>query len=119
MKFFEAANRLACEVLSLKRYKKMHIALAVFVGIFLAPFYIGFFFAVGFLYLFSILFALLQAPLSYLHGVVREEGDRVKTATQFIIYFVSWPLLFFLYVMYAMLTVFIYVAYCISMGVGY
>ena len=119
MKFFETANRLAKEVFSLKRYAKMPKALAVFVGIFLAPFFVGFIFALGALFIASILFAIMQAPLDYLHRVLREEGDRVKTATQVVVYFFSWPFVFFLYIWYALLTLFIYIAYFVSVCFGY
>ena len=119
MKFFNLTTRLAREVFSLKRYKKMNKVLAVFLGIFLAPFFVGFIFAIGMLYLASIFFAIISAPLSYLHGVVREEGERVKTATQVVIYLISWPLIFFLYFWYAFLTLWIYIFYFLSVCDGY
>ncbi len=119
MKFFNLATRLAREVFALKRYKKMSTVLAVFLGIFLAPFFLGFLLSIGLLYLTSIFFAIVSAPLTYLHGVLREEGERVKTATQVVVYLFSWPFIFFLYIWYAVLTLWIYIFYLASVTNGY
>ena len=119
MRYFDSAFRLAKEIVALKRYKKMHLALAIVTGVVLLPLFLCFFVGIGLLFVTSILFTIIQAPLTYLHNIVREEGEKVKHATQFIIYFISWPVIFLLYFFYASLTLFIHILYILSMGLGY
>ena len=119
MRFFNSAFRLAKEIVSLKRYKKMHLALAIVTGGVLFPFFVCFFVGIGLLFVLSILFSIIQAPLTYIHNVLREEGEKVKHATQFIIYFISWPVVFVLYCFYASLTLLIHILYILSTALGY
>ena len=119
MHFFEQSKRLAGEFLKFKKYKNMAPVLAVFVGIFLIPFALFFFLGLGMLFLSCMLFYLLESPLNYLHGVVKTEGKETHPATCFIIYFISWPLIFLLYVSYAFLTFFIHAFYLGTTIAGY
>lgn len=119
MHFFERSKRLGQEFLKFKKYKHMHPAIAVFVGLFLFPFAVSFFASLGILFLLSILFTIVEGPLNYLHKVVKDEGKEMNKATEVVIYFFSWPLLFFFYVLYALLTLLIFIAYFNTVCVGY
>lgn len=102
MKFFEQVQRLGKEFFDFKKYKLLHPALAVFVGLFVSPFAVLFILALGFCFLLSFFFAFIEEPIDYLHRILRGEGEVVKTPTQFIVYFFSWPFLFFLYAFFAL-----------------
>ena len=119
MNFFERAKRLAREVLSFKNYKKMHPALAVFTGIFLIPFAAAFFIELGSLFVLCIIFTLVQAPINYLHGIVKNEAKEVNPVAHVFIYAISWPLLFILYALFALISLFIYFQYFWTQLVGY
>ena len=52
-----------------------------------------------------------SAPLEYLHQLVKKEGQEVKHATQFAIYWIAFPFIFVLYVFQAMAAVMFYFAW--------
>ena len=58
-------------------------------------------------------FKMLFSPLDALHGVLHKEGQEVKHATQFIIYFFSWSFIFLLYVLLALMRLFLCILYAI------
>jgi len=117
--YFFKIKLLAHEAYSFKKYKHMDPALAVFMFILTLPIFI--FFSVNLLGLFvlGIFFNLLQTPIKYIHGIVREEGQVVKHATQFIIYFISWPLIFLLYLLISLTTFLLFVSYLVTSFAGY
>lgn len=119
MLFFDRTLRLVREFLLFKKFKQLHPALAVFVGIFLIPFALLFFVYLGMTFLASILFALFEAPIKYLHGILRDEVKESKTAVQVIVYYFSWPILFVFYVFYALFTLFVFFSYLDTVLVGY
>ena len=119
MLFFERTKRLVGEFLLFKRYKQMHPAIAIFVGIFLIPFALFFFIYAGFTFLASILFALFESPIKYLHNILREEVKERHIAVQVIVYWFSWPLLFILYVFYAFFTLMVFFCYLGTVMFGY
>lgn len=119
MLFFERTKRLVQEFLLFKKYKQIHPALAVFTGIFLIPFALLFFIQLGFTFLASILFTLFEAPIKYLHGILKDEVKESKTAVQVIVYYFSWPVLFAFYVFYALFTLMVFFNYLETVLVGY
>ena len=119
MLFFERTKKLVGEFLLFKKYKQMHPAIAVFVGIFLIPFALFFFIFAGFTFLSAIMFALFESPIKYLHNIIHEEVKDSKTAIQVIVYYFSWPLLFIFYVFYAFFTLLVFFYYLGTMMVGY
>lgn len=50
----------------------------------------------------------LSSPLEYLHQIVKNEGQEVRHATQFIIYWIAFPFIFLLYIIQAFFTVVFY-----------
>lgn len=109
--FLKKMVTLLKEAFTFKKYKAMHPVLAVFTGIFMLPFVIASFVLTAILAVLCFLFTVFSTPIKYLHEIVTCEGKGVQHATQFIIYFISWPLVFFLYAMVAVLLLFIIPAY--------
>lgn len=62
------------------------------------------FVAVGF-YVTVFFYKALTAPVEYLHKIVKTEGQEVKHATQFLVYWIGFPFVFFLYSLSAFLTI--------------
>lgn len=85
------------EAFALKKYKAMHPALAIFVGIFMLPFFLFSVMMGVSLIISAFAFKVVKMPIDFLHGLVHSEGQQVKHATQFVIYWLSWPLIFTLY----------------------
>lgn len=85
------------EAFKFKKYRAMNPALAVFTGIFMLPLVAISFLITAILALLCFAFAVLSAPVKYLHGIVNNEGKEVKHATQAIVYLISWPMVFALY----------------------
>lgn len=119
MNIFDNFKRLNREFFKFKKYKRMHPALAVFAGIALIPFAVLYFVLLGLLFVEVIFFTLIEAPIRALHKIVRDEGKEVKHATQAVVYFLSWGILFFFYVIYAFISFFIFVGYFFLQLFGY
>ena len=117
--FFDKMVTLLKEAFKFKKYKAMPAALAVFAGLLMLPLVVLSFLVTAVLSVVIFLFNVLMAPVKYLHSVVKNEGKEVMHATQFIIYFISWPftfsmyallyfLLFLIYPLYALLSIMTY-----------
>lgn len=119
--YMKGTSSLLKEAFKLKKYKAMPSALAVLTAIFMSPWILGTFFLAVANYVLGFFFKTMTAPIDYLHSLANKEGKEVKHATQFIIYCISWPLIFFLYasvaatvflltITYALLSCFCYIA---------
>ena len=98
MDYMKGTTDLLKEVLKLKKYKAMSPVLAVLTAVFMLPWIlIAALFTVA-AYMLGFIFKIMLSPIDYLHTLVNKEGGEVRHATQFIVYFISWPLIFFLYV---------------------
>ena len=117
--YFEKTCLLVKEVFSVKMYKKMNWFMATIIGLMLSPFLIMFIGLALSLYGFSIAFGIFESPIKYLHSIVNNEGREIKTPTQFIIYLISWPTIFTLYVMISFLTIIINIDYVFAVIAGY
>ena len=95
--YLGAALILLKEAFSFKKYKAMHPVLAVFTGIFMIPFVLSSMISALVLILTAFFFKVNKLPIDFLHGMLKSEGKDVHPATQFIIYFFSWPVIFALY----------------------
>lgn len=111
--FFERMVALLKEAFRFKKYKAMPAALAVFAGLLMLPLVIFSFLVTAALSVSIFLFTVLISPVRYLHSIVSYEGKDVKHATQFIIYFISWPFLFTVYAMLYALLLLIYPLYAL------
>ena len=117
--FLQQMATLLKEAFKFKKYKAMHPALAVFTGILMIPFVLLSFLATAALALMSFFFAVLATPVKYLHQIVTDEGKGVQHATQTVIYLISWPLVFLLYVLMSVLLLFIFPTYALLSCVTY
>lgn len=99
------------EAFKFKKYKAMSPALAVFTGILMIPVVLISFVMVAILSVLSFAFAVCYMPIKYLHHTVNTEGQNVKHATQAVIYLISWPIVFFFYVLMSLLVLLIFPAY--------
>ena len=102
--FMSRASAVLCEAFKLKKYKAMPLVLAIIVGIFMLPIAIAGLVCAGVLYVSGYLFSVVSLPIQRLHKLLRDEGQGVHSATQFIIYFLSWS---FVFSCYAMLSLFL------------
>lgn len=87
------------EAFTLKKYKAMNPVLAVFCGILMIPFVLFSFFVAVILFCLAFPFDTFSSLVKSLHMLLKEEGQDVKHATQFIVYWISWPIVFSLYIM--------------------
>lgn len=99
------------EAFSFKKYKAMHPVLAVFTGIFMLPFVIGSSITAMTLIAVTFCFKVTKLPIDFLHDLMKSEGKDVHPATQFIIYFLSWSVVFSLYATLSLSLVVITVLY--------
>ena len=111
--FLEKLKTLLKEAFKFKKYKAMPPAVAVFVGITFIPFVISSLMLAGTFAVLAFIFKIISYPFEFLRGLTNNEGREVKHATQFIIYFISWPLIFFGYVMISFILVAIAVIYAL------
>lgn len=117
--FLQKLGVLLREAFKFRKYKAMHPALAVFTGIFMIPLVLVSFVITAVLAVLEFFFSILVSPVKYLHAVVHDEGKTVMHATQFIIYFISWPLVFMLYALMSFLLLLIIPTYAILSIVTY
>jgi uncharacterized membrane protein len=125
MNFFENdytqnATELLKEAFKFKKYNAMHPVLAIFTGIFMIPVVLIDLIFAAIMYIWGFAFNLMASPVKFIHDVLRTEGKEVKHATQFIIYWISWPIIFLSYaalsltvfllnLFYALLAIFAYI----------
>ena len=117
--FLAKMSTLLKEAFKFKKYKAMHPALAVFVGLLMIPVVAASFVAVAVLASLGFVLAVISSPIKYLHSIVNEEGKQVKHATQAFIYIISWPLVFMLYAVVSLLLVLIMPAYALTAFLTY
>lgn len=60
-----------------------------------------------------------SAPIDFLHNKLEEQGEKVKHATQVVIYFVGWPLVFLSYVGIALAAILFYFQWFITIASVY
>ncbi|MBE5742345.1 MAG: hypothetical protein E7360_03370 [Clostridiales bacterium] len=98
---------------SFRKYKEMAVFPCILVGIFMIPFValsLGVALALAII---SFVFKLEQQPVKFIHSVLTNEGQKLSAAAQFIIYFLSWTIVFALYVMLSFMLVYIAILYAI------
>ena len=111
--FGKGTTALFKEAFKFKKYKAMPLAFAIIVGIFQIPFTLVSFVVAGFIYLINFIMKLFAFPVEQIHGVVRGEKDEVKAGAQTVIYLISWPLIFFSYVLLIFSTFMLNILYII------
>ncbi len=95
--YMQGVTAVIREAQKLKKYKAMHIAFAIVIGVLMLPIAVA---ALGLavaLYILGYLYSVISTPTKKLHELLRNEGRDLKHATQFIIYFISWGFVFSAY----------------------
>lgn len=95
--FAKGTTALFKEAFKFKKYKAMPAFFAVVVGICQIPFVLMSFVVAAIVYVFNFFIKIIAYPAEQIHGVVRHEKDEVRLGAEIVIYFVSWPTIFFLY----------------------
>ena len=108
------AKLLTKEALKLKKYKAMHPVLAVFTGIFMLPFILMAALVIVNYVIIAYLRNVCASPIRALHGLVNSEGKEVRHAPQTVIYFISWPTIFLLYFMEAIMIPLLTISYTLA-----
>ena len=108
MNYHSLIKSLVAEAKSGLQFKRMNPVLKVFVKIALIPLFVLAFLGVCGFYLTLFLYKAISSPLDHLHKVVKGEGKEVKHATQFAVYWISWPCLFILYLFQAAMAITFY-----------
>ena len=95
--FAKGTTALFKEAFKFKKYKAMPAFFAVVVGICQIPFVLMSLLVAAIVYVFNFFIKIIAYPAEQIHGVVRHEKDEVRLGAEIVIYFVSWPTIFFLY----------------------
>ncbi len=111
--YLDKMSKLLKEAFKFKKYKAMPAAVAVFAGILMIPVVLASFAVTAIMALLSFVFEVITAPVKFLHVAVNYEGKEVKHATQFILYFISWPFIFLYYIVASMLLLLIVPTYAL------
>lgn len=86
------------EAFLFKKYKAMNAGLAVLSGILMIPFVVASFMVTCVCFSLAFPFEVISSLVKSLHTILKDEGRDVKHATQVILYWLSWPIVFALYV---------------------
>ena len=97
------------------QFKRMSTTTKVFMIIGLLPLILASLLATCSIYITLFFFKAASSPLQYLHEIINKEGKEVKHATQFAIYAISWPFIFFCYIMLSALSITFYFQWFILM----
>ncbi len=92
--FMQKTTDVLTEVSKLKKYKAMPLPLAIITGVLMLPFAVVAFGLTVALYLLGYLFSVISMPTQKLHKLLKDEGQSVKHATQFVIYALTWAVVF-------------------------
>ena len=95
--FAKGTTALFKEAFKFKKYKAMPLPFAIIVGICQIPFVLMSFLVAAIVYVFNFFIKIIAYSAEQIHGVVRQEKDEVRLGAEIVIYFVSWPTIFFLY----------------------
>ncbi|MBE6546433.1 MAG: hypothetical protein E7668_03190 [Ruminococcaceae bacterium] len=109
--YLQKMSVLLQEAFQFKKYKAMPVGFAILLGILMIPWVLSSFLFVALFSVATFLFSVVLLPVKALHSVVHNESQNALHATQFILYFISWPLIFLLYVVLALLVPILFVLY--------
>ncbi len=117
--YLDKSVRLFKEAFRFKKYKAMDPFSAVITGLIMIPFVLYSFLLFASLVLNSFLFKTVRLPIDFLHTLVSDEGKQTRHATQFIIYLISWPVVFLLYFLVSFMVLWISVIYALTSCITY
>ena len=118
--YLSKISELFGEAFKLKKYKVMPVILAVLAFILMFPILFASFLVALILFVFAFVFETNISLVKSLHNILSNEASTAHPAAQFVLYWVSWPLVFSLYIteglllcvmvpLYAILSVLVYI----------
>jgi len=122
--FMDSTSAVWKEAVKVKKYKAMPLVLAIVTGVLMLPVAIAGALVTVCLYVLGYLFSVISLPAQKLHKLLHDEGQSLKHASQFIIYFLSWTfvfstyaaLSFFMILLNVLYTVFAILTYIWTLG---
>ena len=122
--FMQCTTNVWKEAAKLKKYKAMPLGLAIPTGVLMLPVAAAALIAAALIYVLGYLFSVILLPTQRLYKLLHEEGQSVKHASQFIMYFLSWgfifsayaALSFFMIILTVLYTVFAILSYLATLG---
>ena len=117
--YFDNLVCLCKNAFSNKKYLVLPKALRVLTRIFMLPAYVLFLIYIAFGFLIVVIYNIIISPNQFLHKILHDEAVTLNGAAQFILYFISWPLIFFYYVLVASLTTVLLIMYLFAMITAY
>jgi hypothetical protein len=109
--FLSRINKLWNVSFTFRSYKKLFPAASAISALVLWPFLLASLLLSGFYYLYAFILKICSVPVDFLSKVMHEEGREVKHATQAIVYFVAFPVVFFMYILISFFTINLVVLY--------
>ena len=82
------------------------VKILLYIGLF--PLFVLAFLSVASFYVTLFFYKAFLSPVEYLHKLIKAEGKEAKHATQFAIYWLSWPFIFTLYVLQSLMAITFY-----------
>lgn len=117
--FIDRMRRLMREAFKIKKYKAMNKALAVFSIIAMLPIIITCLVFAGTYFCWAFFYKVMTDPIKALHGLVNSEGKDVRHAPQTVIYIISWPTIFLLYCIEALMIPVLSMIYAVTSVLSY
>ena len=117
--FMQSTSAVWKEALLLKKYKAMPLVFAIVVGVLMLPIAILSALVTVALYVLGYLFSVISLPTQRLHKLLHDEGQSIKHASQFIIYFLSWSLIFSAYAMLSFFMIILNILYTVFSFLSY
>ena len=108
MNYHAAIRGLIAEARQSIRFKGLSKGKRIALTIALIPLIVSAFFSVVSYYAVLFLYKGLTAPVDFLHKIVKDEAKDVKHATQFAIYWLTFPIVFFFYLLQSLAAIFFY-----------
>ena len=109
MNYYEKIKNINAQIFSFVNYKKLCLPLKIACAIAMIPMSLISLVLIGLYYLTLVVYYCIKSPLDYLQNYIREEGKEVKHATQFIIYFIAFPTIFFANVILSIISIFFFI----------
>lgn len=113
MGFLASIKGFNAQAFSLRNYKRMPLALVIITFILLLPFIVIALFTLGLYYIAYTCYRFSSAGFDFIYDFAHKEAtdDKMKHATQFIIYFFAFPILVILKLFSCLFFIFMFIIY--------
>ena len=109
MDYHLLAKNLLSEAKEGVQYKRIPKVLKFFIILGFLPLILSTLMAVCSYYITLFFYKGSVSPLKFLHNIINKEGKEVHFVTQLVIYLISWPFIFFLYVIQSTMAIIFYI----------